>query len=265
MKAKKNQRWMLLVVLFFILVFFACCCRNPADKMTISSIVEASEKYVTYYDIQVTLSWDNLYCNMDLYVKEPTGETASPWNPLTSIGGETGYYDYDTEDNEWVYGDSGTGIGRETYRLEKGRQGIYEITVYSPGLSGGGTAKTNIFVIMNEGTHVEQYASFAKEIGLGGETWWSAGSFDYYPIPGSGDCFISTAAYGTPLAQEVRTLCLFRDRYLMANHVGRTFIKLYETVSPPFSRVISGNKWLMSIVRIQLTPVVALSRFILNL
>ncbi len=267
MRAYKNLKWALLTFLIAICIFSTSYWRDVTTKMNVHSIVQAAEEYAAFHDIEVTLTWDSIYSNMDIYVKEPTGETASRWNPLTSIGGEIGYEKYNTssEEWEWTHGDSGEGVGQETYRLENGKEGKYEITVYSPDINQDETTKASVFVIMNEKTYAEQYMSFSKSFDLETETWWTVGSFYYSPLQGSGGCFISTAAYGTPMAQEVRTLCMFRDRYLTVNCAGRTFIKLYETVSPPFSRVIARNKWLKSIVRIQLTPVVVLSKFILNL
>src|SRR5262249_36600880 len=48
-----------------------------------------------------------------------------------------------------------------------------------------------------------------------------------------GGCFIATAAFGTPMAQEVQILCAFRDQYLLTNWLGQAFIALYYRYSPP--------------------------------
>lgn len=262
MKTCKDLKLIFSVFIVTIFSFSLWQLRDSADRISIQSIVQAAEEYSSYHDIKVTLSWDSVYANLDLYVKEPTGETASRWNPATSTGGEIGYYDYDTGSEVWVSGDNGLGVGRETYRLQEGVEGNYEISVYCSGLSAGETTSASLFVILNEETHKEEYPQFPS-VPLGGETTWQAGSFYYTPLPGSGGCFISTAAYGTPLAQEVRILCLFRDRHLMENCAGRAFIRMYEVVSPPFSKLIARNKWLKTIVRMQLTPLVELSKFIL--
>ncbi len=44
---------------------------------------------------------------------------------------------------------------------------------------------------------------------------------------GGGGCFIATAAYGSLLEPHVRILCKFRDRYLLTNGPGKTFVKYY--------------------------------------
>jgi len=58
-------------------------------------------------------------------------------------------------------------------------------------------------------------------------------------IPGT--CFIATACYGTPLAEEVITLCQFRDQYLLTNRPGRLFVKTYYELSPPLAEFITRH------------------------
>jgi hypothetical protein len=62
-------------------------------------------------------------------------------------------------------------------------------------------------------------------------------------------CFIATAALGSPLAPEVKTLQTFRDNVLRKYYVGRKFITLYESVSPPFARIIARNNVLRYLTR----------------
>lgn len=76
-------------------------------------------------------------------------------------------------------------------------------------------------------------------------------------------CFIATAAYGTPLAEEVNTLRQFRDEFLQTNLVGRTFVRIYYRLSPPVARFISRHRTLRVLVRECLIgPAVALSKSI---
>jgi len=69
-------------------------------------------------------------------------------------------------------------------------------------------------------------------------------------------CFIATAAYGTPLAREVNTLRIFRDRSLNKNVFGKRLIAIYSKISPPLAKVISSSKSFRRIVRILLNPLV---------
>ncbi|MDO8281669.1 MAG: S8 family serine peptidase [Thermodesulfovibrionia bacterium] len=73
---------------------------------------------------------------------------------------------------------------------------------------------------------------------------------------GTGGCFIATAAYGSYLAPEVEVLKKFRDMHLLTNSLGRQFVKVYYTYSPPAADFISHHSSLMLISRIILTPVV---------
>ncbi len=73
---------------------------------------------------------------------------------------------------------------------------------------------------------------------------------------GGGSCFIATAAYGSGLHPYVVELKRFRDRHLMSNPVGRSFVGFYYRVSPPIAEIIAQNEALRAVVRIGLYPVV---------
>ena len=55
----------------------------------------------------------------------------------------------------------------------------------------------------------------------------------------SGGCFIATAACGDPLAPEVIALSAFRDDVLVRSRIGRAFVRLYYTLSPPVAAVVA--------------------------
>jgi len=76
---------------------------------------------------------------------------------------------------------------------------------------------------------------------------------------GGGGCFIATAAYGSVMEQHVKILRDFRDRFLIHNFVGKGFIRLYYTYSPPMADFISKHDSLRAMVRISLLPVVGVS------
>jgi len=71
---------------------------------------------------------------------------------------------------------------------------------------------------------------------------------------GGGGCFIATAAYGSLLEPHVRILGKFRDRYLLTNGPGKTFVKYYYEYSPPAAGFISKHAGLKAVVCVGLLP-----------
>jgi glucose/arabinose dehydrogenase len=91
------------------------------------------------------------------------------------------------------------------------------------------------------------------------------------PVPGSSGsvdsgqrCFIATAAYGSPMAQEVRYLRALRDRYLLPNNLGRWFVEQYYQLSPPLAESLRVHDDLRAIVRAALAPLVAFSKWLVG-
>ncbi|MGB5284938.1 MAG: CFI-box-CTERM domain-containing protein [Polyangiales bacterium] len=80
---------------------------------------------------------------------------------------------------------------------------------------------------------------------------------DFTTVP---PCFVATAAYGSPLADEIWALRRFRDRYLMTNPAGRAFVDAYYTLGPYAAELIVEHPWLRTTTRALLTPFVALAR-----
>jgi len=93
---------------------------------------------------------------------------------------------------------------------------------------------------------------------------------NYYSITANfekttGICFIATAAYGTPMAEEIEILREFRDEYLLTNPMGRVFVGFYNRVSPPIAEFISKHPSLKPIARAVLVPAVAMSTVAVNI
>ncbi|WP_053238327.1 CFI-box-CTERM domain-containing protein [Sandaracinus amylolyticus] len=75
-------------------------------------------------------------------------------------------------------------------------------------------------------------------------------------------CFVATAAYGSPLAEEIGALRRFRDRHLRTNAIGRALVAAYEAVGPTLAGAIRDDEDARSVVRTLLSPIVALARWI---
>jgi hypothetical protein len=69
------------------------------------------------------------------------------------------------------------------------------------------------------------------------------------PEPSGGYCFIATAAYGTPTAEQIDVLRTFRDVVLMESTLGSQFVTLYYQLSPPVADFIARSDFLRTLVR----------------
>ena len=76
---------------------------------------------------------------------------------------------------------------------------------------------------------------------------------------GGGGCFIATAAYGSPMAPQVKVLREIRDRFLLTNSLGKSVVNFYYAFSPKAADFISKHACLRAMVRVGLLPLVGLS------
>jgi hypothetical protein len=77
-------------------------------------------------------------------------------------------------------------------------------------------------------------------------------------------CFIASAAYGTPMIDQIQVLRDFRDGYLMTNPAGRWFVSTYYRHSPPLARFIARHDSLRALVRAGLTPIIWLTTLVMK-
>ncbi len=81
---------------------------------------------------------------------------------------------------------------------------------------------------------------------------------------GGGPCFIATAAYGTPMAGDINTLRLFRDKALLTSAAGSLAVDTYYRLSPPIADGVAASPLLAAIVRVALVPVVWIIRLTMS-
>ncbi len=78
----------------------------------------------------------------------------------------------------------------------------------------------------------------------------------YPDLPNKGGCFIATAAYGYYSAPQVQALREFRDRYLMTNSLGLSFVEWYYQYGPIGADFLNAHSWLKPVTRAALLPAV---------
>ena len=71
-----------------------------------------------------------------------------------------------------------------------------------------------------------------------------------------GGCFIATAAYGNELDSRIDVLRTWREVGLRKNMMGRAFIRIYYSISPPVANIISKSNFLRFVVRTIIYPLV---------
>ena len=74
----------------------------------------------------------------------------------------------------------------------------------------------------------------------------------------NGGCFIATAAYGTPFAEEINILRFWRDTFLLKYYLGNLFVKFYYKTSPSIANFIRDKDWMKNIVKFFLNPFIKL-------
>lgn len=77
-------------------------------------------------------------------------------------------------------------------------------------------------------------------------------------------CFISTAAFGSDMADQVQLLRQFRNEFLLTNSYGKMFVKTYYKLSPPVAHFIEHSEVLKAMTRAALYPFIAMAWLAVN-
>ena len=72
---------------------------------------------------------------------------------------------------------------------------------------------------------------------------------EYSSYQSNDDCFIATAAYGTPIAPEINLLRWWRDKHLANKKYGQFLISKYYKHSPPIANSIRNYSLMRFIIR----------------
>jgi len=147
--------------------------------------------------------------------------------------------------------------------------GAYTLTMAASPIMGGTAYDVTGASPYNEGEVVSiqataasgyQFAGWAAPAGSLANAYASATTFTmpaqnvvvtatFQVIQTSSGCFIATAAYGNPTAEQLDVLRGFRDGVLLESAVGSRFVDLYYGLSPCIADFISGNSFLRTVVR----------------
>jgi hypothetical protein len=86
------------------------------------------------------------------------------------------------------------------------------------------------------------------------------------PLPGGGPggCFIATAAFGSPMAGQVKILRQFRDGCLLTNAMGRKFVAWYYRHSPAAASYIQDKPYVKAALRLALYPLIGFSFLLIS-
>ncbi len=177
---------------------------------------------------------------------EETIVTAPPNTPSNPSPGDDTYVAPESVVLEWSGGDPD---GEDTVTYD-----VYFGMAEDPPLVSESQSDTTYAPSIQENTdyHWKVIARDNHGLTSEGPTW------DFRALSA---CFIATAAYGTPTAQEIDILRDFRDEVLLPSKLGADFVSLYYQCSPPIAEFISRHEVLRTIVREGfLDPLVAMVR-----
>jgi uncharacterized repeat protein (TIGR02543 family) len=147
--------------------------------------------------------------------------------------------------------------------------GAYTVTMAASPIMGGTAYDVTGGSPYNEGEIVSiqavaasgyQFAGWAAPAGAFANAYASATTFTvpaqnvvvtatFQVIQTSSGCFIATAVYGSPTAEQLDALRGFRDGVLLESSAGSRVVDLYYRLSPPVADFISGNSFLRTLVR----------------
>jgi hypothetical protein len=69
-------------------------------------------------------------------------------------------------------------------------------------------------------------------------------------------CVIATSTMGASMVGKIEILRQFRDRHLLTNPTGASFVNWYYQYAPPVADYVAKRQWLKPIVRVLLLPLI---------
>jgi uncharacterized repeat protein (TIGR02543 family) len=147
--------------------------------------------------------------------------------------------------------------------------GEYTLTMAASPIMGGTAYDVTGASPYNEGEVVSiqavaasgyQFAGWAAPAGLLANAYAAATTFTmpaqnvvvtatFQVVQTTSGCFIATAAYGGPTAEQLDVLRDFRDGVLLESAAGSQLVDVYYRLSPPIADFTSGDSLLTTLVR----------------
>jgi len=202
------------------------------DVGTIADIYDAETTITMYGNYSITANFEEV--------------PPSPVYPTVTTQAATGTSTNSTTLNmNYTVGDFGPVQVRFAYK--KSTNSSWSYTDWVP-KSGSGTYAAPLTGLDSDTTY--DFKAQLKYNGtvIGGTTLQFTTDKPSTPPP-LGGCFIATAAYGTPTAEQIDVLREFRDIVLLESTAGSQFVALYYQLSPPVADSISGSSFLRTLVR----------------
>ncbi|MBO6516107.1 MAG: hypothetical protein JJ975_06125 [Bacteroidia bacterium] len=249
------------IVGFLVIFLFSC---NPYRQVTTSDDVFLSHKiWKENYDKYVYLVDDgNSVYSLD---SVKLIQDANLDSVVSITGTLNEYVDTAVNPNKWKQKkedrkkvllkleDGALGQNKPGEKVELKKEGIKEVTYHAKKNTGivGTFFKVvgiiiGIFVLL---IIVIIVAALSSDSGGGGGSNSNSNS--------DPQCYIATMAYGTPDAPEVLKLRGFRDRVLLKNRAGQSFVKWYYKTSPKLVERYRNNPRVNQFVRFVLDRLVA--------
>jgi hypothetical protein len=184
------------------------------------------------------------------------------WDPPMDGGSVVGYIvfwsitsgSYDDVDSVEVVGETSATVTE----LDESKDHYFIVRAYNS--AGIGPASNEVVMEANSDSFQDDVTSDGTSDGTSNET-----SSNSTIGGGGGGCFIATAAYGSIFEPQVVILREFRDCFLLNNSIGKAFVKLYYSYSPPIAKIIADHECLRFAVRWGLLPIIGFSWAFLNL
>ncbi len=202
---------------------------DAANAMFTSNLIHDTTVAGTW-EVTGTYSPDTDITGTATLTVEPAAAVYFEISPKTAevTGGEKQTYTAAAEDE---FGNIFDVTAKTVFKIEPEADGVWLGNVYTSDSAGEWTVT---------GTHagLEDIATLKVRFGI---------------------CFVATAAYGTPSAEEINILREFRDEVLQPSRLGAELVSLYYQGSPPIAEFISQNEALRMAVRVGFVdPIVAI-------